>query len=547
MRERDPGRPGRTGPRLGVLVALLALLLAGCGQAGPTAPGPTAPAPGPTASVPSRPDPAVGAPPDLAPYYGQVLAWGDCAPFAAAPDQRLAFADSALECARLRVPLDYTNPRGGRDASLALLRRRASSPDARIGSLVINPGGPGASGIVTAAGLSSRVEGTELGRRFDLVGFDPRGVGASTPTVRCLTGPEQDAQRADDDTDPSPAGVAATEAEAATVAGDCAARTGVDVLATVGTRDVARDLDVLRAALGDAGLSYLGYSYGTRIGSTYAQQFPARVRAMVLDGALDPDADPTDEVVAQGRGFQGTFDAFARDCARLPACPLGTDPAQATVRYQQLTRPLIDRPLPLPDGRVLSYADAQQGTIFDLYSSQNWPTLRLALADLTAGRGAVLMEEADQYFDRAPDGRYSPEQDAFNAVRCVDDPRVSDPGRSMDRAARYDAAAPFLASGRGPTAARDLCAFWPVPTTGAPGVPRVPGLAPPLVVSTTGDPATPYDAGVRLAAALGGSLLTKVGDQHTATLQGFRCVDAAVTRYLVDLTPSAPGATCPAQ
>ena len=538
---------GRAGP-VALLAAVLATvaLLAGCASGTPDA-APAGPSGSAGSSAPSTPapDPTAGITPALAPYYAQTLQWGSCLPFAASAEETLAYADRTLDCAVLRVPLVYATP-DGREARIAVLRHRAPAGGPRIGSLLVNPGGPGASGVQTAAALAPAVEGTELGRRFDLVGFDPRGVGASTPTIRCLTGREEDAQRLEDDADPSPAGVARAEGSAQRTAADCAARTGVDVLATVGTRDVARDMDVLRAVLGDAKLNYLGYSYGTRIGSTYAEQFPQNVRAMVLDGAVAPDADPIDEVVAQGRGFQGAFDAFARDCATRPGCPLGPDPAQATARYQALTRPLLERPLPLADGRLLSLADAQQGTIQALYTTSSWPTLRQALADLAVGRGEGLMALADQYYDRTPDGRYSPEQDAFNAVRCVDDPRITDPAQILERARRYLAAAPFLDDGRPPSVARDECAFWPVPATGAPHVPQVTGLAPPLVVSTTGDPATPYQAGVDLARGLGGALLTKVGDQHTATLQGFPCVDTAVTRYLVGGTLPPPGATCPA-
>jgi pimeloyl-ACP methyl ester carboxylesterase len=305
-------------------------------------------------------------------------------------------------------------------------------------------------------------------------------------------------------------------------------------------------MDVLRAALGDPRLTYLGYSYGTRIGSTYAEEFPRNVRAMVLDGALDPDQDPTTELVEQGRGFQGAFDAFSRDCASRPNCPLGQDAEEATKAYQDLTRPLIARPLPLPDGRVLSYADAQQGTINALYVEAYWPRLTRALGDLRAGNGAGLMGLADEYYERNPDGSYASSQDAFDVIRCVDDPRVTDPAQSLARAEAYNEAAPFLDSGRGVSAARDSCAFWPVPPTSQPHVPQVPGLAPPLIVSTTGDPATPYQAGVELAHDLGGSLLTKVGDEHTATFQNSSCVDAIATRYLVDKTPAPPGATCPA-
>ena len=515
------------------MVGIAAVLLGGCAQVVPGV---------------AVPDPAGSAPPGLEAFYGQQLAWGPCAPFAATEEDRRIYADPSLQCARMQVPLDYAAPEG-RTGTIAVLRHAAPASPQRIGSLVINPGGPGASGIQTAAYLSTSLASTEVGRRFDVVGFDPRGVGESEPTIRCLEGPERDADRRDDDTDSSPAGVAQTETEERETVDRCAQRTGADVLANVGTRDVARDMDVLRAALGDARLTYLGYSYGTRIGSTYAEQFPRNVRAMVLDGALDPDQDPVTELVEQGRGFQGAFDAFARDCTTRPNCPLGAvgaDPAQTTAAYQQLTRPLITAPLPLRDGRVLSYADAQQGTINALYVEAYWPRLVRALSDLRAGQGSQLMTLADEYYERNPDGTYASSQDAFEAIRCVDDPRITDPAQSLARAQAYNEAAPFLDSGRGVSSARDSCAFWPVPPTSQPHLPQVPGLAPPLVVSTTGDPATPYQAGVELARALGGSLVTKIGDEHTAVFQNSPCVDDIATRYLIDNTPAPPNATCPA-
>ena len=522
-------RPRVLAVRAAVL-GLVALVLGACAQVVPGS---------------AVPDAAVSAPPGLERFYAQELAWGPCAPFAAGDVDRQIYADPALQCARMQVPLDYAQPQG-RTASIAVLRHAAPESPERIGSLVINPGGPGASGVQTAAYLATSLAQTEVGRRFDVVGFDPRGVGGSEPAIRCLTGPERDADRRDDDTDASPAGVTQTEAEEQQTVGLCTQRTGVEVLANVGTRDVARDMDVLRAALGDPQLTYLGYSYGTRIGSTYAEQFPRNVRAMVLDGALDPDQDPTAELIEQGRGFQGAFDAFARDCTSRPNCPLGQDPAQTTRVYQELTRPLIDAPLPLPDGRVLSYSDAQQGTINALYVEAYWPRLVRALSDLRAGQGSALMTLSDEYYERSPDGTYDSSQDAFEAIRCVDDPRVTDPAQSLARARAYNEAAPFLDSGRGASAARDSCAFWPVPPTSEPRMPQVDGLAPPLVVSTTGDPATPYQAGVELARALNGALLTKVGDEHTAVFQNSRCVDDIATRYLVDGTLPPPDATCPA-
>jgi pimeloyl-ACP methyl ester carboxylesterase len=538
----DAPRAARTRVVLRLVAAAAVLVTAaGCAHA----------APAPTATSSSAPASSAAPTPGAVPaglerFYTQRPAWGSCLPFATTDDQRQYYAQPGLECAKIDVPVDYTNPQGP-TAQLAISRLRAADPTQRIGSLLVNPGGPGASGVEIASQLGILMKNTEVARRFDLVGFDPRGIGASTPTIHCLTAAEQDSQRGTDVLDPSPAGVARAEAAARQTADGCAGKTGVALLANVGTRDVARDMDVLRGVVGDKQLTYLGYSYGTRIGSTYAEEFPRNVRAMVLDGAVDPDQDPTEALIDQGRGFQGVFEAFSKDCASKPGCALGADPAAATARFQQLTRPLLAKPIALPDGRKLSFGDAQQGTIQALYATSQWPELRQGLTELAQGNGQTLMGLADDYYDRAPDGTYSPQQDAFNAVRCVDDPRVTDRAQSLDRARRYNDAAPFLDSGRGASPALDACAFWPTPVTGGPHVPQAPGLAPPLVVSTTDDPATPYQAGVNLAKDLNGSLLTKVGDQHTASFQGFPCVDTIVTRYLVDGTPAPPNARCAEQ
>jgi pimeloyl-ACP methyl ester carboxylesterase len=383
-----------------------------------------------------------------------------------------------------------------------------------------------------------------LVKRFDVVGLDPRGVGSSTPTVDCLTDAERDAERSELDVDPSPAGVATTERENQQYAQRCTERVGTDVLANIGTRDAARDLDILRAALGDQKLTYLGFSYGTRLGSTYAEDFPQNVRALVLDGALDPDQSTVDRSVDQAAGFQNAFDAFAAECARQQRnCPLGTDPTKATAAFQALTRPLIDKPLAV-GSRTLTYADAITGVTQALYVSSAWPALAQGISGLAKGDGTILLLLADLYDDRHADGTYGNALEAFEAISCVDEQRITDPAAIADGAARELAAAPYRDAGRGPVAARDTCAFWPVPPTSTPHVPRVAGLPPTVVVSTTGDPATPYQAGVDLAAALGGTLLRVEGDQHGAVLSGSACVDDAVTAYLVDLSVPAGGTAC---
>ncbi|QYN33429.1 alpha/beta hydrolase [Pseudonocardia sp. DSM 110487] len=506
-----------------------ALVLSGCSQ-------PAAPAPVQAPQPPVQPT-------ELARFYDQQLSWGPCADYATSSADRAAFDDEALECARLEVPLDYTKP-DGRTAQVGVLRHKATGD--RVGSLLVNPGGPGASGMSLGASMSRRLERSPLAQRFDIVGFDPRGVGASTPTIDCLDDSEWEVERADLDIDPSPAGVAQTEAENQQYAQRCTERSGGgDVLANVGTRDVVRDVDILRQALGDQKLTYLGYSYGTRMGSAYAEAFPQNVRALVLDGALDPEQTTVQRTVDQNAGFQQAFDAFAADCAQEPACPLGQDPAQATAAFQALTRPLMDRPAPADGGaRTLSYPDAVTGTIQALYLSDFWPLLTRGLSTLASGDGTILMRLADMYNDRGQDGHYGNGIEAFIVISCVDEERIADRAEQGELIRRSNEAAPFRDDGRGVVAALDPCAFWPAPPTSEPHVPQVQGLPPTLTVSVTGDPATPYQAGVDLAKALSGSLLSVDGAQHTVALQGNRCVDDIVSSYLVDLRLPPDGARC---
>lgn len=485
-------------------------------------------------------------------FYRQQLSWGGCADYATTDDDKTYYADRSLQCARLTVPLAYDKP-DGTTITIAVLRKVATNSSARIGSLLFNPGGPGASGASLVAQIASYGIGDVLNEKFDLVGFDPRGVGASQPVVTCLTGPERDAERAKDVRSRTAAEVAAANETSREDAQRCAERTGKDqgidgkeFLANIGTRDVAKDMDVLRAALGDAKLSYVGYSYGTRIGYVYAEQFPGNVRAMVLDGVVSPDQDPATELLSQAKGFQDAFNDFASWCATSqPACVLGTDPAKATAVYQSLVRPLLGKPLPLADGRVLSFGDANTGTIQALYSDTLRKSLATALLNLSKGNGTALMALADQYDDRAADGTYSNLQDAFTAIRCVDDPRITDPTKLTELNAAYAKAAPFTDSGDPAGAVADICAYWPVPPTLSPHKLNIPGLPKVLVVSTKGDPATPYQAGVDLADQLHGALLSVDGTRHTGYLLSMlSCVDKIGNDYLLNLKVPATGATC---
>jgi pimeloyl-ACP methyl ester carboxylesterase len=409
---------------------------------------------------------------------------------------------------------------------------------------VINPGGPGESGIEAAVNMLDSLP-PQVRERFDFVGFDPRGVASSTPALWCNSDADNDRLRADPEVDYSPAGVEHIESETKAFVQRCVDKMGTGFLAKIGTVDVARDLDAIRAALGEDKLTYLGYSYGTRIGAAYAEAFPHNVRAMILDGAVDPNADPVEADIEQATAFQKAFDDYAADCAKDADCPLGTDPAKSVEVYRSMVDPLVEHPARTKDRRGLSYSDAIVGTIMSLYSPNLWKHLTNGLTQLKDGRGDTLQALADMYMRRDADGHYSNATDARIAVNCVDQPPLTERAKAVDEDRRMREVAPFMSYGEFTGhAPMPTCAFWPVPPTSQPHQVSAPGLPPPLVVSTTHDPATPFQAGVDLARQLGGVLLTFDGTQHTVVFQGNSCVDNYSTAYLIDGTLPPPGAKC---
>ena len=470
--------------------------------------------------------------------YSVVPVWSSCAAFVG----DVSGIPSA-QCGTVAVPVDYARPDGAA-AQLAVIKVPATGP--RIGVLIVNPGGPGASAVDTVASMGSALAGTEILRRFDLVGIDPRGVGHSTPELRCRTDAEFDAYRTEPLADYSPAGVAHIEDVMREFAARCLNRMGADFLASVGTATAARDMDVVRDALGEEQINYLGFSYGTQLGAVYAARYPDRVRAMVLDGAVDPSLDPITESLNQMAGFQRAFDKYAADCAESPGCPLGTDPSQFVTRFQQLVNPLVARPAPTPDPRGLSYQDAMTGTVSALYSQRFWPYLTSGLLGLQRGTDpSDLLLLADDYQQRDRNGHYANRQDAFNAIRCVDAEFPTDPATWVEADHRAREVAPFVSYGTFTGyAPRDVCAMWPVPATSVVGEVGSPGPGKVVVVSTTGDPATPYEAGVGLARQMGASLITFTGTQHTVVFNGDACVDTAVVAFLTNATPPPAGLRC---
>jgi pimeloyl-ACP methyl ester carboxylesterase len=451
----------------------------------------------------------------MAEFYRQKLDWADCG--------------SGHQCAHLRVPLDYAKPTG-RAISLSLLKVPALQPSKRRGSMVVNPGGPGASGVDYAAGAATTF-GSALRQVYDVVGFDPRGVGRSTP-VQCA-GDDFLNKVVDGDSDPTtPAQRRAADRLVRTLGQGCLDRSGA-LARHVSTVEVARDLDVLRAALGDRRLTYFGASYGTAIGATYANLFPRRVGRMVLDGALDPASSTLDLGLVQAHGFEVALRAYVGACVDRGKCFLGSSVDDGISRIQGLLRSTEKDPLPTSSGRTLSGGDAVYGVWLPLYAKTLWPTLDKALQAGLAGDGSVLMALADYYLERTTSGHFKNNSfEVFNAITCLD----RDEGVPSSQVGRYvprfEKASPTF--GAIFAAGLTTCRVWPVHSGRGPAPVRAVGSPPIMVVGTTRDPATPLVWARALARQLPkGVLISRDGDGHTGYRQGSTCVDRAVEGYLV--------------
>ncbi|MBD8079356.1 alpha/beta fold hydrolase [Cellulosimicrobium arenosum] len=468
--------------------------------------------------------PGGGAPEGFEDYYTQSLAWEDCG--------------GGFECTTARAPVSWDDPGSG-DVEIALKRMPAAGE--RIGSLLTNPGGPGASGVDFVSGLATTV-GEPVADAYDLVGFDPRGVGESTPVV-CLDDTRKDeALSRDFATDA--AGLEERAAASEEWARACDENTG-DLLGEVDTQSAARDMDMLRAALGDETLSYLGYSYGTQLGATYAGLFPDRVGRLVLDGAIDTSLTPDEISEGQAVGFENALRAYVADCQAGAECPLsgGTDAGMAQVRA------LLDRakanPLPTDSDRRVTQTLAFYGIALPLYNDASWPVLTEALTEaIGAGTGNSLLYLADYYNDRNPDGTYSSNSaEAFRAVNCLDGRQDDDPGAMQDQLERLEETAPtmgsFFAYGG------LVCEGWPYPAVAQDFDLHASGAAPIVVIGTTNDPATPYVWSEGLADTLdSGVLVTWEGEGHTAYGRSNACIGDAVDAYLVEGTVPEDGLTC---
>lgn len=453
---------------------------------------------------------------ELGDFYSQGVTWNACW--------------GEFECAEIVAPLDWENPTAG-EVTLSMIRSKVNQP---LGSLLINPGGPGGSGVDYVVNAFTFLGTEELRGSYSIVGFDPRGVGESS-AVQCSDRKLKDellyAQSpheygsADD--------LARSEDLITQFAQDCAASSG-EILPFVDTVSAAHDLDLMRHLLGDEQLNYLGFSYGTKLGATYAALYPDRVGRMVLDGAIDPRVSEEEQLIAQAAGFELAFTNYVTDCLSRSDCPLSGSVDQALGQVAQLLRQLETDTLGTDLGRPLTLSGGFTGIIAALYSTANWQYLTQGLTEAFDGDGTTLLFLADFYNDRSQSGSYESNLIEANiAINCADGRFSRDPAVvEQTNAALIDAAPLFGRYFQNPQVS---CSGWVEPRA-------VPTLDyslelgnPILVLGTTGDPATPYQQAVALAELMSGAtLITYQGDGHTVYAGISDCVDELVDAYLID-------------
>jgi len=466
-------------------------------------------------------------PSSLAEYQSQKLSWSSCS--------------DTFECTYLQVPIDYSNLNEGR-FQLRVVRLKAVDQRGKIGSLVINPGGPGASGVDYALN-AEYIFGPPLLEKYDIVGFDPRGVGASAP-IRCLTNSQTDAVLAADSKPDNQKELDLLVKEMHQYVDRCESKT--KNILHYSTADSARDMDLLRSALGEKKLNYLGVSYGTYLGTLYADFFPNKVGRMVLDGAVSPIVNSTDQDLTQAIGFDTALDAFITNCYTKADCILQHPVAAARLQFISLFGDAAKKPLSSSKGRAVTESLVVLGTATALYDrATGWPQLRAALKQAQTGDGTNFLALADEYAQRNSDGTYSSnETDAQFVIDCLDwkGPRTT--AEIVNEAKVFAQKAPVF----GPYLAYSglACQYFPKLAITAPVIKKI-STTPILIVGTIRDPATPYTWALDLhGTILNSRLISLNGDGHTGYGHGSSCVDSAVDHYFLTGIPPAQDLICTA-
>ncbi len=504
--------------RLASAGAVLSLALVSCAGGEPTSSSSDSPVP---QKQPSASAEYQGA---LATYYEQEIHWESC--------------NNDVQCATIQVPLDYANPE---DQNIDLaLNRRVSESATR--DLLINPGGPGISGMEMLTETAPYIFSDKVKREFNTVGFDPRGVGESS-SVQCETDDQKDQSRQENLRAWVPEDREELVEQSKEYAKDCAKNTG-DLLGHVDTVSAAKDLDIIRAVLGNEKLDYLGFSYGTFLGATYADLFPQRVGSLVLDGAMDPTITTAELDKEQAIGFEGEIDAWLQSCLDGAQCPFDGSLEEAKMQLQLFFTQIENEPLVASDGRTVPIIDFVNGFIIPLYDNSSWPMLSTAMTEAMSGNVDPILYFSDLSSSRNQDGAYTSNADeAFVAINCLDRPMDSHPETMQAQATELMRVAPTLGKYFSYYALN--CKEWEYPATGTPQKLEAKGSDEILVVGTTEDPATPYKWSESLANQLSNAtLLTFEGHGHTAYGRSNNCIDRAVEDYLVEGQAPKDGTRC---
>jgi pimeloyl-ACP methyl ester carboxylesterase len=443
-------------------------------------------------------------------------------------------AGAQTDTAVIAVPIDYQNPSAG-SIDLYIARHRATDPAKRIGALLVNQGGPGF-GSSWMALSAPRIYDAALIERFDIIAWDPRGTGISTPAIDCIDDYDAIFGALDGSPDPQTAAV-----ELAQEFAEACRRNNAEIITHVGTNNSARDMDAIRQALGEDQISYFGFSYGSELGGTWATLFPETVRAAVLDGASDPNADRLQSSLQQIAGFEASVGRFLAACSANSTCAIHNR-GDAEGFFDRLMRDLADSPVTSLPGRPrVGRNIATTAVIMAMYSERSWSALERALLSAHNGDGSGLLALYDSYYQRRSDGTWGNELEAFQTISCADEPERASIAQLESERELYFAAAPRLVPQDSPVGV--FCSFFPpsvdvrIPITGR-------GAGQILVIGTTGDPSTPLESTRRMAAALEQGVLVVVeAEQHTGYNVN-RCINDVVTDYLVNLSVPVAGARC---